>query len=62
MCLFARLTTPRAPSGLFSAVVDLDHGQTTKYRVHTWRGYLTEADARRGGLLLANKLGRAVIV
>jgi hypothetical protein len=61
MCLFARLATPRAPSGLYSAVLNLDHGLPEPTRVYRFPGYLSEHVARAAGIRFAAALGRAVI-
>lgn len=59
--LYARVTTPQAATGLYSAVVDLDHGLANRTRVYHRLGFLSEAMARRAGLGLARSLGRSAI-
>jgi hypothetical protein len=50
--LFARVTTRRAASGLYA--VDVADG----YKVRTYRGRVSEHDARSFGRLIAECIGR----
>lgn len=60
--LCARVDVVRYRTGLWSAIVDCDHGLPERTRVYWSRGHLSRAQARRNGIALANAIGRAAIV